>query len=116
MVSGGSILMEPKQMVFINIPQDLMGSIPREMQQRRGTIEDMQQEGDMTTIVSKAPVAELFGFSNSMRSATQGRALWSTEFAGFERLPGELQPKVVRQIRERKGLKPEPPTAEYYKS
>jgi elongation factor 2 len=116
MVSGGSILMEPKQMVFINIPQDLMGGVSREMQQRRGTIDDMQQEGEMTTIVSKAPVAELFGFSNSIRSATQGRALWSTEFAGFERLPGELQPKVVRQIRERKGLKPEPPTAEYYKS
>jgi len=116
MVSGGSILMEPKQNVHISVPQDLMGNVSREMQQRRGTIDDMQQEDDMTVIVAKAPVAELFGFSNSIRSATQGRALWSTEFAGFERLPGELQKKVVRQIRERKGLKPDPPTAEYYRA
>jgi elongation factor 2 len=93
-----------------------MGNVSREMQQRRGTIEDMQQEGDMTTIVAKAPVAELFGFSNSIRSATQGRALWSTEFAGFQRIPGELQSKIVRQIRERKGLKPEPPSLEYYRA
>ncbi len=116
MVSGGSVLMEPNQKVFISIPQDLMGSVSREMQQRRGTIEDMQQDGDTTTMVSKAPVAELFGFSNSIRSATQGRALWSTEFAGYSRLPGELQKKIVKQIRERKGLKPEPPTVEYYRA
>ncbi len=115
-VTAKSTLMEPKMMVYVNVPQDVMGNVTREMQQRRGTVEDMTSEGDMTTIISKTPVAEMFGFAGSIRSATQGRALWSTEFSGFDRVPHELQDKVVREIRERKGLKPEPPTADYYQA
>ncbi|PIV68964.1 MAG: elongation factor EF-2, partial [Euryarchaeota archaeon CG01_land_8_20_14_3_00_38_12] len=109
-------LLEPKQKVFINVPQELMGDATREMQQRRANIEDMKQEGDITTIISKAPVAEMFGFASAIRSATAGRALWSTEHAGFEKIPYELQDNVVKKIRERKGLKPEPYDEEYYAS
>ena len=109
-------LLEPKQKVFINVPQEMMGSATREMQQRRANIEDMKQEGDITTIISKAPVAEMFGFASAIRSATAGRALWSTEHAGFEKIPYELQDNVVKKIRERKGLKPEPYDEEYYAS
>ena len=108
------MLLEPKQRVFINVPQDVMGAATSEMQGRRGTIEDMTQEGDMVTIKAKAPVSEMFGFSNSMRSVTGGRALWSTENSGFERIPRELQEEVVSQIRTRKGLKPEPYDVAYY--
>ncbi len=114
MCQAGRILLEPMQKVFINVPQELMGSVTREMQQRRGTIIDIQQEGDMTTVVAKAPVAEMFGFAGAIRSATGGRALWSTENSGFERVPRELQPKIVAQIRTRKGLKPEPYDEAYY--
>lgn len=114
MCQGGRILLEPKQMVFINVPQDVMGSATREMQQRRAIIEDMEQDGDMTIIKAKAPVAEMFGFSNDIRSATGGRALWSTENSGFERIPRELQQEIVAQIRTRKGLKPEPYDEAYY--
>lgn len=116
MCQAKRILLEPKQKVFINVPQELMGDATREMQQRRASIEDMKQEEDMTTVISKAPVAEMFGFSSAIRSATAGRALWSTEHAGFEKIPYELQGKVVTQIRERKGLKPEPYDEAYYAS
>lgn len=74
----------------------------------------MQQEGEMTTIHAKAPVADMFGFASSIRSATSGRALWNTENAGFEIVPKEVQLKVVPEIRQRKGLKPEPYDASYY--
>ena len=74
----------------------------------------MTQDGDMTMIKAKAPVAEMFGFSNDIRSATGGRAMWSTENSGFERIPRELQVEVVGQIRTRKGLKPEPYDEAYY--
>jgi elongation factor 2 len=86
------------------------------MQQRRSVIEDMEQEGDMVIIKAKAPVAEMFGFSNSMRGATGGRALWNTENCGFEMIPRELLKEVVASIRTRKGLKPEPYDAAYYSS
>ncbi|MEM2943206.1 MAG: elongation factor EF-2 [Methanomassiliicoccales archaeon] len=108
------ILLEPIQKVFINVPQEYMGDAVRELQSRRGIIEDIKQEQDATVIVAKCPVAEMFGFASAIRSATQGRALWSTENAGFVRVPPELQPKIVSEIRTRKGLKPEPYDASYY--
>jgi elongation factor 2 len=114
MCQAGRVLLEPKQKVFINCPQDVMGDAMREMQQRRSLIEDIQQEGENANILSKAHVAQMFGFASAIRSATQGRALWSTENAGFEKLPRELQVKVVAEIRTRKGLKPEPYDEAYY--
>jgi elongation factor 2 len=116
MCLGGRILMEPKQTVFVNVPQDQMGNATREVQQRRAVIEDMKQEEDMATVVAKTPVAEMFGFASAIRSATAGRALWTTEHAGYERVPRELQGEVVKGIRTRKGLKPEPYDAHYYEA
>jgi elongation factor 2 len=114
MCQAGRVLYEPIQKVFINVPEDMMGNAIREIQQRRGIIEDMKQEGDLTTVQGKCPVAEMFGFAASIRSATSGRALWSTENSGFEEMPREVVDKTVPKIRERKGLKPEPYDASYY--
>nr|WP_282730371.1 elongation factor EF-2 [Methanobacterium alcaliphilum] len=107
-------LLEPVQKVFINVPQDYMGSSTREVQNRRGQIVDMSQEGDMATLESKVPVAEMFGFAGDIRSAAEGRCLWSTENAGFERLPREMQKQIIKEIRERKGLTPEPYGPDHY--
>ena len=107
-------LLEPMQKVFINVPQDYMGSCTREVQNRRGTIVDMQQHNDMVTIESKVPVAEMFGFAGDIRSAAEGRCLWSTENSGFERLPNELQRNIIKEIRQRKGLSEEPYGPDHY--
>ena len=114
MCQGGRTLLEPIQKVFINVPQDYMGSAIGDVQSRRGVIEDITQEGEVTVIDAKAPVAEMFGFASAIRSATQGRALWSTENAGFEPVPKDLLGEVVRGIRTRKGLAPEPYDEAYY--
>ena len=114
MCQAGRTLLEPLTKVFINVPQDVMGSAIGEIQSRRGVIEDITQEGDHTIIQAKAPVAEMFGFATAIRSATQGRAFWSTENVGFQSVPAELQPDVVRKIRERKGVQPEPYDESYY--
>jgi len=114
MCQGRRVLLEPIQKLFMNIPQDVMGSAIGEIQGRRGFIQDINQDGEVTVIASRAPVAEMFGFATAIRSATQGRVLWSTENAGFEPLPEQLQGDVVRKIRERKGLSPEPYDESYY--
>ncbi len=106
---AGAQLLEPVQKVFISVPQAYMGAAVREIQGRRGTILDIQQENDLTTIEGSAPVAELFGFASDIRGATEGRALWNTEFLGFIALPTNLQNEIVLKIRERKGLKVEIP-------
>jgi len=108
------ILLEPIQKVFISTPQDLMGDASRELNQRRATVRNMETDKDMVNIDAKAPVAEMFGFAGSIRSATGGRVLWNTENMGFEPLPRNLQKDIVKQIRERKGLKPEPNPPQYY--
>ena len=107
-------LLEPMQKVVIDTPNDYMGACTREIQNRRGQIVNMGQEGDMARIESKVPVAEMFGFAGDIRSAAEGRCLWSTEIAGFEPLPREMQNQIVREIRQRKGLSAEPFPASHY--
>ncbi|MBS3817042.1 MAG: elongation factor EF-2 [Candidatus Thermoplasmatota archaeon] len=114
MCQADRVLLEPKQKVFIDIPSDLMGNVNVEIQQRRGEVIDMSQEGNDSQLVAKCPVSEMFGFSADIRSATGGKALWSTEHAGFEEVPGSLQPEIVKEIRERKGLNPEPFDESHY--
>ena len=105
---------EPMQYVFIHVPQDYMGNATKEIQGRRGQIIDISSEGDMSIVKSKAPVAELFGFAGDIRSATEGRAIWSTEQAGFEPIPQNLANDTIMQVRVRKGLKREMPKPSDY--
>ena len=114
MCQAGRILREPVQKVFINVPQDNMGDAVREVQSRRGVIEDMSQDGPNAVVAATVPVADMFGFASAIRGATQGRALWSTENSGFVPVPNELQINVVKEIRTRKGMNPEPYDAGYY--
>ena len=107
---AGVTLQEPKQKITILCPHEYMGNVITLIQGRRGQLLDMQQEGEGSTIIVKLPVAEMFGFGNDLRSATQGRGIPYQEYAGYEPLPRDMLVKVVRQIRERKGDKPEPPT------
>jgi elongation factor 2 len=106
---ANDVVLEPMQKVFISVPQNLMGSATQQIQGRRGQILDIDSEGDTVVVVGKTPVAEMFGFAGDLRSATEGRAIWSTEFLGFEVLTQSLQPEIVKQIRQRKGLKAEMP-------
>ena len=114
MTQGKRVLMEPMQKVFINVPQEIMGSVTNEIQQRRGVVEEMTQEGDDLVIVAKVPVSGMFGFASAIRSATGGKVLWSSENHGYQRVPYELQKEIVAKIRERKGLKSEPYDEAYY--
>lgn len=109
-------LFEPYQKLWVQAPHEYMGAITREIQGRRGHIIDMGQEGELVNIESKVPVAEMFGFSGEIRSATEGRALWSTEVLGFEIVPESMQHNIVIDIRKRKGLKAEIPRADHWLS
>ncbi|MFA5295852.1 MAG: elongation factor EF-2 [Methanoregulaceae archaeon] len=111
---AGDSLLEPIQKIQITVPTDQMGAATSQIQGRRGQVFDMQSEGDTITVVGKAPVAELFGFAGDIRSATEGRAMWNTEFAGFEIVPQGMVKEVVTAIRKRKGLKEQVPTPSDY--
>ncbi len=112
MLQANPTLLEPYQKVFITVPQDMLGNVTREIQGRRGQILEMRTEGDLVTIVAKAPVKEMFGFAGAIRSATAGKAMWSVEHAGFEPVPQALLENFIMEVRKRKGLKLELPKPE----
>ena len=114
MLRARTVMMEPMQRSHVSVPNDWLGQVTREITNRRGIIEDMPSEGEATTVIGTLPVAETFGFSNDIRAASQGRAVWNSENIGFEILPPQLFDKVVGEIRTRKGLKPEPNPESYY--
>ena len=114
MIRARTVLMEPMQRSHVSVPNDWLGQVTREITNRRGIIEDMPSEGEATTVIGTLPVAETFGFSNDIRAASQGRAVWNSENTGFEILPPQLFDKVVGEIRTRKGLKPDPNPESYY--
>jgi elongation factor 2 len=115
MLTAGVLLMEPKQLFTINVPQEYMSDVITLLQGKRGQVQSIEQEREQMSIKAKLPVSEVIkGFSNSLRGITQGRAIWYYEFAGYERLPAELQNKIVREIRKRKGQPEEPPKPENF--
>ena len=71
---------------------------------KRGQLLDMTQEGSLVIVKAKLPVAEMFGWSSDLRSATGGRGNSSLIDQMFEKIPHDLQPKVIKRIRDRKGL------------
>jgi len=101
------VLFEPVQTLLFEAPEEYMGEISKLISNKRGQLLEMEQEGDQIKIKAKLPVAEMFGLASELRSATGGRGSSSLIDQSFERMPPELQQKVIRQIRERKGMKEE---------
>ncbi len=114
MIQAEIALLEPKQKVLINTLGEYSGEVINMTNGRRGVLEGMEQEGENAVITTVLPVAEMFGFANDLRGATQGRAIWYQEYAGYHQVPRDLTEKIIRQIRERKGEKPEPPDAAFF--
>ncbi|MBW3010866.1 elongation factor EF-2 [Candidatus Woesearchaeota archaeon] len=104
MAMAAPVLFEPIQQMQFVAPAEYMGELSKLVSNKRGQLLDMQQEGDEVTVIAKLPVAEMFGLSNDLRSATGGRGSQSLVDQTFERLPGELQGKVIAQLKQRKGL------------
>ena len=104
MRAAGTIIFEPLQVLQLEAPAEFMGSLSKLISNKRGQLLDMTQEGEHITVEAKIPVAEMFGLSSELRSSTEGRGTFFVQDQAFERLPFELQDKVVKQVRARKKL------------
>jgi elongation factor 2 len=104
MIQAGPVLFEPVQTIRIDTPTDFMGTMSKIVSSRRGQLLDIQHEEASVVAKAKLPVAEMFGFTDTLRSETEGRAFWALQDSAFERLPSSLQEGVVFKIRQRKGL------------
>ncbi|MBI2148007.1 elongation factor EF-2 [Candidatus Woesearchaeota archaeon] len=104
MMDARPVLFEPVQTILFETLEEYMGEISKLIANKRGQLLDMVQDGGMIQVKGKVPVAEMFGMSNDLRSATGGRGSSSMIDQTFEKLPDELQSKIIVQIRSRKGL------------
>ncbi len=104
MMQARPLMFEPYQVLHIEAPNEFMGELSKLISNKRGQLLDMQQEGSLVIAKAKMPVAELLGWSSDLRSATGGRGNSSLIDQMFEKLPEELQQKVIKSIRGRKGL------------
>ena len=102
--SASPVLFEPVQTIQVDCPGDMMGSVSAVITNRRGLVLDMNQDEDTMSIIAKVPVAETFGMSGDIRSATGGKGSFFVKNMNFEQLPKELESKIVGEIRNRKGL------------
>lgn len=107
-------LLEPIMSFECKVPNDFVSPVISLVQKRRGRILDMVNEEDMVIVKAELPVAESFGMADELRSSTQGRAFWATQFSRWAPVPESMQAEVIRQIRERRGLSPTPPKAEEF--
>ena len=99
------VIFEPVQIMQFESPVEYMGELSKLVQNRRGQLLEMNQDEEHLTVKAKMPVAEMFGLASDLRSATGGRGTQFLVDQMFEKLPDELQMKVIKQIRERKGIK-----------
>lgn len=104
MNAANPALFEPLQVLQIDAPVEFMGSISKLVANKRGQLLETNQEGTQMLIKAKIPVAEMFGLTSELRSATEGRGNFYVVDQLFERVPPDLQNRIIQQIRQRKGL------------
>jgi len=101
--AGDGCLYEPVQIHRVEAPLENMSDLTGLITSKRGELLNVEQE-ETAIIEAKIPVAEMIGWSNDLRSATEGRGVSSLKDQKFERLPNDMQEEVIQQLREGKGL------------
>jgi len=104
MMTAAPVLFEPQQVHLIEVPEEYIGEISKLVSSKRGQILEMVTDDRGATIKAKLPVLELLGWASDLRSATEGKGYSSIVDQSFEKMPAELQGKVIAQIKQRKGL------------
>ncbi|MEM2947194.1 MAG: elongation factor EF-2, partial [Candidatus Bathyarchaeia archaeon] len=107
-------LLEPVYKIGVTVPAQWVGNCISIITRKRGKILASEYKGILTTIIGYIPVAETFGLTAELRSATSGHAFWQCTFDHWERVPKNIASEVIKQIRERKGLPLEEPTSDMF--
>ncbi len=99
-MKGNPQLLEPIMSIEITTPDEFMGACNGTIAQRRGRIESMDERGGMKIVKGMVPLSEMFGYSNTIRSLTQGRASFSMTFEHYEAVPFSIAEDVINKRRE----------------
>lgn len=90
-------LLEPINELTVKVPEELMGNVMTDLQSRRSIILGMDSDGRYQSIKAKTPLAEMYRYSTTLRSITQGRGSFSTKFSSFELVPNNVQEELTKK-------------------
>ncbi|MFK8033473.1 MAG: elongation factor G [Hyphomicrobiales bacterium] len=93
-VKAGAVLLEPIMAVEVVTPEDYMGDIIGDLNSRRGQITGSESRGIATVVSAMVPLANMFGYVNNLRSASQGRAQYTMQFDHYEQVPQQVAKEV----------------------
>jgi len=96
-LAGGAVLLEPVMNVEVVTPEENMGDVMGDLNRRRGHVQGMDDNPSGKIIRAEVPLAEMFGYATDLRSATQGRATYTMEFAKYAEAPSSIAEAVIRK-------------------
>lgn len=99
---AGVVLLEPIMNVEITVPDRFTGDVMGDLNARRGRILGMEAQGGLQVIKAQVPLAEMYKYSNSLRSMTQGRGYFTMEFDHYEEVPREIAQKIIEEAKRAK--------------
>ncbi len=88
------VLLEPMMSIEVTTPEEYMGDVMGDLNSRRGKIEGFDPRRDAQVIKAKAPLSEMFGYATVLRSMTQGRAIYSMQFAHYSEVPKSIAEEI----------------------
>lgn len=97
MRKANPVLLEPMMAVEVESPEEFMGNVVGDLSSRRGMIQGMEDVPGMKVIRAEVPLAEMFGYSTALRSATQGRATYTMEFKHYAEAPKNVAEAVINK-------------------
>jgi len=98
---AGAVLLEPVMKIEVRTPEQFMGDVNGNISSKRGQVEGMTELGDKKVIIATVPLSEMFGYTNTLRSMTQGRASMTMTFDHYAVVP----PNVANEIKKTRGVK-----------
>src|ERR1700676_128810 len=109
--AAGPILLEPIMGVEVTAPRDYMGAVNGDLNRRRGQIQSQDEAiGGAVVIKANVPLSEMFGYATDLRSATQGRATYTMEFAHYEKAPKSIEEEIIAKAQGKKLATAKKPT------
>ena len=92
------VLLEPIMDVEVVTPDDYMGDVMGDLSSRRGRIEGMSQRSDAQVVRAMVPLSEMFGYATTLRSMTQGRAIYTMQFSHYDEAPKSISEKIIEKL------------------
>jgi elongation factor G len=96
------VIMEPIMKVAVEGPSEFQGAVMGSLNQRRGMIIGTVEEGNYTVVEAEVPLSEMFGYSTTLRSLTQGKAEFTMEFATFKQVPKSVSEELIKKFQDEK--------------